>query len=105
MTERKKNPFAKTRDISKPYAVYVHPTAGWEWHVLKTYRRPDLEKGAYDRWFVAAKSPMTYGDFEYGDTYKGEVIQNGWLDLDRTDPEWLEAFEGGLEVKRTLGLR
>lgn len=86
-----KNPFGKTRDVSEPYAIFKHPFAGWEWRVLKTYKLPKNETGAYDRWFVAAKSPNTFGSWEYGDTYKTEVLQNALLYA--ATPEWIEAFD------------
>jgi hypothetical protein len=30
----------------------------------------------YARWFVAVKSPDTYGSWEYGDTYVSEITSN-----------------------------
>ncbi len=54
-----KNPFGKTRGVEDPYATYSGPV-GWEWRVLKTYKRPDKEQAdAYARWLVAASSPYT----------------------------------------------
>jgi len=83
------NPFAKTRKTDMPYAIYQGP-GGFEWRVLKTYKTPANEaKDAYARWFVAAKSDMTYGDFEMGDTYAKEVRTYGRLVA--ATPEWLEA--------------
>lgn len=73
------NPFAKSRKTDAPYAIYQGP-GGWEWRVLKTYKQPANEaKDAYARWFVAAKSPHTYGEFEMGDTYATEVLRYGRL--------------------------
>ena len=63
---RKKNPFGKKTDLDKPYAIYRN--GAWEMRVLKTYKHPDNEGGKYDRWFIAAKSPMTHGSWEYGDS-------------------------------------
>jgi hypothetical protein len=60
------------------------------WHVCKTYKAPANEaKDQYARWFVWAKSPMTYGDFEGGDTYAAEVKRYGTLVA--ADPLWQEA--------------
>lgn len=81
------NPFAKSRKTDEPYAIYQGP-GGWEWRVLKTYKQPANEaKDVYGRWFVAAKSPHTYGDFELGDTYATEVLRYGRLTA--ATPEWL----------------
>jgi hypothetical protein len=44
----------------------------------------------YARWFVAAKSPLTYDSWEYGDTYAKEVEQYGHL-TSATD-EWLKEY-------------
>lgn len=67
---RKINPFGKSRDKDKPYAVYISPNGQWEWRVTKTYKHPVSEKkDRYARWMVWAKSPHTYGEFEGGDAY------------------------------------
>ena len=82
--------FGKTVDVSKPYATFKNPK-GWEWRVLKTYQGVKKERdNPYARWFVAAKSPLTYDRWEYGDTYAKEVEQYGHL-TSATD-EWLEEY-------------
>lgn len=74
-----RTPFGKTRRLENPYAVYTN-SQGWEWRILKTYQHPDKEKtNQYARWYVAARSPMTYGSWEYGDTYVTEIQQYGEL--------------------------
>jgi hypothetical protein len=84
-----KNPFGKTADVEKPYAVFKLGTA-WEWRVLKTYQKPENEaKNQYARWFVAAKSPYTYGSWEYGDLYINDVAGN----LVESTDEWVEAYK------------
>ena len=84
------NPFGKSRTTNNPYAVFRGPN-GWEWRVLKTYKTPANErKNDYSRWFVAAKSPHTWGEFEMGDTYAKEVVTYGRLVA--AEPEWLEAY-------------
>ena len=84
-----RTPFGKTRDVEKPYAIYRN--GDWEWRVLKTYQHPDREKtNRYARWFVAAKSPMTCGSWEYGDTYAMGIRQYGQL-YSGTDT-WLENY-------------
>jgi hypothetical protein len=83
------NPFAKSRKTDMPYAIYQGPN-DWEWRVLKTYKNPENEaKDQYARWMVAAKSPMTYGEFEMGDTYAKEILLYGRLVAGT--PEWIEA--------------
>lgn len=83
------NPFAKTRKIDNPHAIY---TAGdIEWRVLKTYKLPKSEaKDPYARWFVAARSGATFGGFDMGDTYATEIKSYGRLVA--ATPEWLEAY-------------
>ena len=81
------NAFGKTRPVTAPYAIY---RAGeMVWHVCKTYQTTANE-GVYSRWFVWAKSPMTYGAFEGGDTYADEVRRYGTLVA--ADPEWMAAY-------------
>tara|TARA_R100000687_G_C6419817_1_gene150445 strand:+ start:133 stop:369 length:237 start_codon:yes stop_codon:yes gene_type:complete len=73
-----KNECAKSRDVNDPYEIWLNPQAGWEWRVLKKYQRPDKEaENPNARWFVAAKSPYTYGSFEYGDTYVKDIMDYG----------------------------
>ena len=82
--------FGKTVDVEKPYATFKN-AQGWEWRVLKTYQGVKKERdNPYARWFVAAKSPLTYDRWEYGDTYAKEVEQYGHL-TSATD-EWLEEY-------------
>lgn len=72
-----KNPYAKTRSVDNPWAIFVGPN-GFEWRVLKTYKLPQNEaKDPYARWFVAARSNLTYGSWEYGDTYAKDVKTYG----------------------------
>lgn len=84
------NPFAKSRPVTQPYAIYR--AGDMIWHVCKTYKTPKNEAtDAYARWFVWAKSPMTYGEFEGGDTYRAEVIRYGRLVA--AEPAWLELMQ------------
>jgi len=86
---RKKNPFGKGVTVVDAYATYRR--GEWVWKVLKTYKTPkNEEKDPYARWFVAAKSPMTYGEWEYGDTYAKEVLDIGFLD--DCCEEWEEEY-------------
>jgi len=54
------NPFAKTRPQHQPYAIYR--MGSFEWRVCKTYSKDPLKP--YGRFFVWARSPMTFGSFE-----------------------------------------
>jgi len=83
------NPFGKSRDIAKPYAIYTGPM-GFEWRILKTYKLVKNE-GSYARWLVAAKSDDTFGSHELGDTYAIDVKRYGRLVA--ADPEWLEEYD------------
>ena len=72
-----KNLCGKTRKVDNPYEIWQSADGTWEWRVLKKYQAPDNEKGnPYARWFCAVKSPMTYGDWEYGDVYVQDVVGN-----------------------------
>jgi len=67
-----KNLHAKTRSVDEPYLIITE--GDWEWRVLKRYQSPDAERAnPYARWFVAVKSPMTYGSWEMGDSYISEI--------------------------------
>jgi hypothetical protein len=93
-----KNPFGKSRPVDAPYAIYESAGGqGWTWHICKTYKLPENEAGdAYARWFVWAKSPYTYGDFEGGDTYRRDVVNLGRLVA--AEPEWLAAHGKGIPI-------
>ena len=69
----------KTAKLEAPYAVFKNEFAGWEWRVLKVNqpKRSPYDPEGYATWFVAAKSPMTYGSWEYGDTYAAEILRFG----------------------------
>ena len=82
------NPFGKTRPATQPYAIYR--AGDIVYHVCKTYALAKNE-GNHARWFVWAKSPMTYGEFEGGDTYANEVGR--WGKLVAADPEWQAAYD------------
>ncbi len=87
---RRKNPFGKTVKKDTPYAVYQGP-ADFEWRILKTYQIPEnCKKNRYARWLVAAKSDLSYGGFELGDTYRDDIQKHGKL-VECTD-EWREHY-------------
>lgn len=74
-----KNNCAKTRKVDNPYHIFRNKALpNWTWFVLKKYQSPEKEKeNPYARWFCAVKSPMTYGQFEYGDTYISDIMYGG----------------------------
>ena len=72
----------KTAEMKAPHATYK--AGGWEWRVLKV-NQPSKAPGApYSTWMVAARSPMTFGSWEMGDTYSIEVLRFGEL-VEATD--------------------
>lgn len=74
MKEKTKNICGKTKDVNEPYEIWKSMDGSWEWRVLKKYQAPHKEKSnEYARWFCAVKSPMTYGRWEYGDTYIADI--------------------------------
>ncbi len=67
-----KNLLGKSRNVQTPYAIWegYGPFGETEVRLLKTYQIPSNEaKNQYARWFVATKTPMTYGSFDMGDSY------------------------------------
>lgn len=66
-----KIPCGKTVKVDNPYEIWENKQAGWEWRVLKKWQIDDDKP--YARWFVAVKSPYTYGNWEYGDEYVAEI--------------------------------
>jgi len=89
------NPFGKTRQVDNPYAVYK----GWnaalgpiEVRVLKRYKGSvkTEAKDLYARWFTAAKSDATFGNWEYGDQY-AYIIKSDYKLFD-AEPEWVEQY-------------
>jgi hypothetical protein len=68
----------KFRDKDDAYATYK---AGedWEWRVLKVNQPSKSPLELYSTWMVAARSPMTFGSWEMGDTYAHEMLRFGEL--------------------------
>jgi len=70
------NPCAKARKVDNPYEIWRNLfMPDWEWRVLKKWQLDDNKP--YARYFCAVKSPMTYGDWEYGDTYVTDIKCKG----------------------------
>jgi hypothetical protein len=77
-----KNTQLKTRPVDDPYEIWVGDiplgygdTLNIEWRILKKWQADDDKP--YARWFTAARSEATYGQWEYGDVYVSEIKQFG----------------------------
>ena len=76
-----KNTQLKTRDVNDPYEIWQgRVRIGGDilnitWHILKKWQADDDKPNA--RWYCAAKSEATYGDWEYGDVYVDEIKSLG----------------------------
>ena len=94
-SKREANPCSKTRKIKEPYEIWVNDMLpDWEWRVLKKWQAPSKEAtNPYARWFVAVKSPMTYGSWEMGDEYVTNV-QTGYRLSDDEAAAAIEADSG-----------
>ena len=87
-----KNQFGKTRPHDSPYAIYKNEATNFEHRVLKTYQAKKNEsKNPYARWYVASRSPFTYGSWEYGDIYINDVIS--YHELIAGTDEWKKDYE------------
>ena len=87
-----KNQFGKSTKIDNAYATYrvENPINGmyFVWKILKTYQaKGNEDKNKHARWFVACKSPMTHGSWDYGDTYIKDIMEVKPKLIDATD-EW-----------------
>jgi len=65
MSLRKKAP------IDKPYATFM--SGEFEYRVLRV-NQPKKKLDRYTTWFVAGRSPATFGSWEYGDMYSHQVL-------------------------------
>jgi len=76
-----KNPMGKTVKKENAYAVYRG--GGFDYLVLKTYQSAEKEDAnPYARWFLATRSPYTYGSWELGDGYVRDVKRSAYRLLD-----------------------
>jgi hypothetical protein len=88
-----KNLLGKSRKQDNPYAVFKGegPFGETEMLLLKTYQMPTKEReNVYARWFVAVKTPMTYGSYDMGDSYIREATLG--LTLTYASPEFKEQY-------------
>ena len=88
-----KNLLGKSRKQDNPYAVFKGdgPFGETEMLLLKTYQIPTKEReNVYARWFVAVKTPMTYGSYDMGDSYIREATMG--LTLTYASPEFKEQY-------------
>ena len=81
-----KNTQGKTRDINKPYQVYL--LGGWgETRILKHWSSTEGEnKNPRSRVFCAVKTAFTHGGYDLGDVYvneatKGELVYTQLPDM------------------------
>ena len=66
------NLWARRRPIDNAYATVKQ--GDWEWRILKAYQTRSKERSnQYARVFCAVRSPLTYGTWEYGDVYLGDI--------------------------------
>lgn len=71
----------KTVEMENPHATFTNLMAGWTWKVLKVYCSAKSDKkDEYARWFIAARSPHTFGSYEMGDTYIKDILDYGQLE-------------------------
>jgi hypothetical protein len=71
----------KTAELETPHATFVNERADWIWKVLKVNRTAKPKKAdEFASWFIAAKSPNTFGSWEYGDSYIRDVAGYGRLE-------------------------
>jgi len=88
-----KNLLGKSRKQDNPYAVFKGdgPFGETEMLLLKTYQIPTKEReNVYARWFVAVKTPMSYGSYDMGDSYIREATMG--LTLTYASPEYKEQY-------------
>ena len=93
-----KNECGKSRPVDNPYEIWQGEGGmdNWEWRVLKKYQAPDKEKlNPYARWYCAVKSPMTYGSWEYGDTYVKDIITYARMIKGNPDLDVIQADRSG----------
>ena len=91
-----KNQFGKSTKIDNAYATYrvENPINGmyFVWKILKTYQaKGNEDKNKHARWFVACKSPMTHGSWDYGDTYINDIMSVQPNLVHATD-EWQQTY-------------
>jgi len=96
-----KNKFGKTVKVDSPYAIYKNEATNFEHRVLKTYQTKDNEsKNPYARWYVASRSPYTYGRWEYGDIYIKDVLT--YHNLIAGTAEWQNQYAFIEKVKESV---
>ena len=96
-----KNKFGKTVKVDNPYAIYKNDRTNFAHRVLKTYQTKKNEsKNPYARWYVASRSPYTYGSWEYGDIYVKDVIS--YHNLIASTDEWKKEYEFIDKVKKSV---
>ena len=77
----------KTAKVDSSYATFIQGC--FEWRVLKVNAPKKGWDSPYATWFVAAKSPGTFGIWEYGDTYVFDILRQQPERVQAT-PEFIE---------------
>jgi len=101
---RIKNLLGKSRPQANPYAIFkgYGPFGETEMRLLKTYSTPVNEaKNQYARWFVAVKTPMTYGSYDMGDSYIRDAIYG--LKLTYASDEYIQQYDLSEELEQYGG--
>ena len=68
----------KTAKIESPHSTYS--CGDLTLAVLRVNAPAKGPTTEYATWLVSAKSPLTYGIWEYGDTYIADVLRYGTLE-------------------------
>lgn len=82
---------SELKDVETPYAVFVGPQ-NLEQRVLQAYEPPEDEdkNPRHAAWFIAGRSDGTFGRWEYGDTYRENILDT--MHLKYASPEFIEAY-------------
>jgi len=62
----------KTAELETPHATFI--SGDFEYRVLRVNAPKKTPHADFVTWFVAARSPYTFGSWEYGDTYAKQVM-------------------------------
>tara|TARA_R110002124_G_scaffold228922_1_gene394228 strand:+ start:88 stop:438 length:351 start_codon:yes stop_codon:yes gene_type:complete len=85
MENKMKNLMNKTRTAENPYATFEK--GSFVSHVIRAYTTKQEE---FSRWYTVAKSDMSFGQYEIGDTYIKEITDN--LELVYASPEFIKQY-------------
>jgi len=83
-----KNLMNKTRTAENPYATFEK--GSFVRQILRAYTTETPEENLHASWFTCTKSDLTYGDYEFGDSYITESTDN--LELVYASPEFIKQY-------------